>query len=193
MLFNSEKFLNSPVMSLQTGSELARTSKAIIDPRDLTIVAYELEGRMLDRSPSLLMIRDIREIGPLGMIIDSTDELVAPGDVINLKKVYEYQFKLLDKPVIDEDKRKVGKVIGYTLESSSFVIQQLQIKRPLLKSFGDTELLVHRSQIVKITDEEIIIKSASVHHKVEQTEPKPIASYDNPFRKQPQPESADRS
>ncbi len=193
MLFSNKKFLNSPVMSLQTGSELARTSRAIIDPRNLSVVAYELSGDLLDGPETLLMIQDVREIGPLGMIVDSTEELVAPSDVISLKKVYEYQFKLLDKPVIDEDKRKVGKVIGYTLESSSFIIQQLQIKRPLLKSFGDTELLVHRSQIVKITDEEIIIKSASVHHKVEQTEPKPIASYDNPFRKQPQPESADRS
>ena len=67
-------------MSLQTGSELARTSRAVIDPRNLSIVAYQ--------SPSLLRIADVREIGPLGLIIDSADELIMPSDVLKIKELY---------------------------------------------------------------------------------------------------------
>ena len=88
MLIPAERFLDTPVMSLQTGSELARTSREVIDPFNLTIIAYELEGRMLDQSPTLLRVADIREIGALGMIIDSVDELITPSDVINIKKIY---------------------------------------------------------------------------------------------------------
>ena len=123
-----------PVMSLQTGSELARTSREIIDPRNLSIVAYELEGRLLDQNPSLLRVADVREIGPLGMIIDSVDELVSVSDVIELKKIYEINFSLNDKTVIDEKKHKIGKVIGYTITAGDFLIQQLRIRRPFLKS-----------------------------------------------------------
>ena len=71
MLITAEKFTNMPVMSLQTGSELARTSRAIINPYNLKIIAYELSGPLLDQSPSLLRIEDIRETGPMGLIIDS--------------------------------------------------------------------------------------------------------------------------
>jgi hypothetical protein cdiviTM7_02774 len=180
-------------MSLQTGSELARTSREVINPKNLSVAAYELEGRLLDQHPSLLRVDDIREIGPLGMIIDSTDEIVGVDDVISLKEIYDIGFTLKDKLVIDEKKHKIGRVIGYTLAAGSFIIQQLRIRRPLLKSFGDTELLIHRSQIVKITDEKIIVKSATVSHATEKKIPTPrINSYDNPFRKQPnaQPESA---
>lgn len=59
------------------------------------MVAYELAGPLLDQDPSLLRIEDIREIGPLGMIIDSVDELVSPSDVIKLKEVYEFGFYLI--------------------------------------------------------------------------------------------------
>lgn len=54
MLTIADRFLGMPVMSLQTGAELARTVREVIDPRDLTIIAYELAGPMLDQTPSLL-------------------------------------------------------------------------------------------------------------------------------------------
>lgn len=189
MLISGDRFTNTPVMSLQTGSELARTVEPVIDPRTLMIVAYRLEGPLLDQDPTLLRIEDIREIGPLGIIIDSADELIAVSDVIKIKEIYELQFHLLGMKVVDEAKHTVGRVAGYTLEAGNFVVQQLRVKRPLLKSFGDTELLVHRSQISKITDHEIIVKSPRVRH----TEPiaQPVQSFENPFRSQ-QPETTQR-
>lgn len=193
MLVSNERFKNNPVMSLQTGSELARTSRAIINPRNLTVVAYELEGRLLDQNPSLLRIADIREIGPLGIIIDSADELISPSDVIKIKEIYEIGFDLINIKVIDDRKRSVGRVIGYTLESGNFVIQQLRVKRPLLKSFGDTELLIHRSQIIKVTDDEIIVKAPTIRKA--QVIEEPMQTFENPFRKQnpqTQPEAINR-
>ena len=193
MLASNERFKNNPVMSLQTGSELARTSRAIINPRNLTVVAYELEGRLLDQDPSLLRINDIREIGPLGIIIDSADELISPSDVIKIKEIYEIGFDLINIKVIDDRKRSVGRVIGYTLESGNFVIQQLRVKRPLLKSFGDTELLIHRSQIIKVTDDEIIVKAPTIRKA--QVIEEPMQTFENPFRKQnpqTQPEAINR-
>ena len=179
-------------MSLQTGSELARTARAIIDPRNLSIVAYELEGRLLDQTPALLRIADVREIGPLGMIVDSVDELVSPSDIISLKEIYEFNFSLENKAVIDEKKHKIGKVVGCTLMANTFFIQQLIVRRPLLKSLGDTELLIHRSQIIKVTDSHIVVKSAKVQHKVEKQEPIAAPSYENPFRAQPTREASER-
>ena len=97
MLISADRFLDIPVMSLQTGSELARTSREIINPKNLSIIAYELEGRLLDQHPSLLRIDDVREIGPLGMIIDSTDEIIGIDDVITIKEIYEINFTLMKK------------------------------------------------------------------------------------------------
>ncbi len=194
MLLPSTRFIDTPVMSLQTGSELGRTIKPIINPRELSIVAFELHGINLDYDPSLLRINDIREIGPMGMIIDSSDELISVSDVIKIKEIYELNFELVGLKVIDDKKRNVGKVTGFTLDASSFFIQQLQVKRPLLKSFGDTEFLIHRSQVVKITDDYLLVKSPDIRHKEAVAEPTG-QMFENPFRKpaQPAPETIDAS
>ena len=194
MLLPSTRFIDTPVMSLQTGSELGRTVRPIINPSELSIVAFELHGINLDYEPSLLRINDIREIGPMGMIIDSSDELISVSDVIKIKEIYELNFELVGLKVIDDKKRNVGKVTGFTLDASSFFIQQLQVKRPLLKSFGDTEFLIHRSQVVKITDDYLVVKSPDIRHKEAVAEPTG-QMFENPFRKpaQPAPETIDAS
>lgn len=181
MLLLGSRLIHTPILSLQTGTELARTSRAIIDPRNLTIAAYELDGPLLTQTPALLRIADIRELSDIGMIVDSSDEFVGPDDVIKLQQVYEYQFQLVGLHVVDDKRHKLGKVTDYTLEAGNFVIEQLNIKRPLLQSLNDSELLVHRSQIVEITDTEIIVRS------VDEQPAEPIkqamrSAYANPFR-----------
>jgi hypothetical protein len=181
-----------PVMGLQTGSELARTEREIINPHTLEVVAYELTGQLLNTRPSLLRVTDVREFSDIGMIVDSSDEFVSPTDIIKLDEIYQMQFTLIGKPVVDLRHRKLGKVIGYTIETGGFVIQQLSVKRPFLQSLNDTELLIHRSQIKQVSDTQIVVES-------ELKTPAPVLkavrdTYSNPFRKSSgaQPEHSDR-
>ncbi|HSW91456.1 MAG TPA: hypothetical protein VLG09_02325 [Candidatus Saccharimonadales bacterium] len=191
MLIAGSRLIDAPVMGLQTGSELARVRRPVINPQSLEILAYELEGPLLDTNPSLLRIADVREFSSIGLIVDSSDEFVSPTDIIKLGEIYDLHFDPIGMPVIDEKKHKLGKVIGYTIDASNFLIQQLSVKRPLLKSFNDTELLVHRTQITEISDEAIIVHSrAKIPEPVMQTV---RGAYHNPFRKNPQAEHTDQS
>jgi uncharacterized protein YrrD len=191
MLITGSRLLNAPVMGLQTGSELARTRKAIINPKTLEITAYELEGPLLNDHPSLLRIADVREFSDIGLIVDSSDEFVGLDDIIKLREIYELHFSPVGMPVVDEKHHKLGKVEGYTIETGAFLIQQLLVKRPLLKSLNDAQLLVHRSQITEISDTEIV-----VHSQAEIPEPAMDAirhGYTNPFRKNQQAEQIHES
>lgn len=186
MLIAGSRFLNSPVMGLQTGGELARTHREIIDPATLTIIAFELSGPLLADHPSFLRIADVREFSDIGIIVDSSDEFVGLDDIIRLKDIYDLHFDMIGKHVLDEKKHRLGKVTSYTIDTVGFMIQQFSVKRPLLKSFTDTELLIHRSQIVEVNDSEIIVRSDVA----EASEPTatPMPSYHNPFRpSSPQP------
>lgn len=179
MLITESQLLNTPVMGLQTGTELARTNEAVIDPRTLKIIAYELSGPLLDASPSFLRVEDIRELGEMGMIVDASDEFVGLEDIIKLKEVYDLHFSLIGLLVLDDKKHKLGKVTGYTVEMGSYVVQQLNVKRPIIKSLGDTELLIHRSQIIEITDTTVVVKSGKVNADPVKSA---LRTYVNPFR-----------
>jgi len=188
MLLHGSSFQDIAVMSLQTGTRLAKTTNALVDPANLTITAYEIDGPLLTEHPSFLRIADIREVGSVGMIIDSNDEIIGLHDVIKIEKLHSLNFNLIGMPVIDEHRHKLGKVEDYTVETGAFVIQQLNIKRGLFKGLTDTGLLVHRSQIIEINDNFIIVKSAD--KKVPQPVMQPTRTdYVNPFRN-PQTEEA---
>lgn len=171
----------APVVSIQTGGEIARTNKAIIDPADLRILAYSVRGPLLPPGDQLLRIADVRELSSMGFIVDSVDEFVMPEDVLALKQVYELQFDLIGMSVVDQRRHKLGKIIDFTIDTNTFTVQQLTVRRPLLQSFNDTELLIHRSQIIEISNHEIVVHSEAKVPEPELHEV--VGSYVNPFRK----------
>lgn len=172
---------NIPVMGIQTGSELARTESPVIDPALLTIVAYKLHGHLLDHDSTLLTVADIREISDIGVIVDSSDEFVEPEDIVKIREVYDQRFHLVGTAVTNERREKLGKVIDFTVDTGGFVIQQLTVKRPLFRSLNDTELLIHRSQIIEINNDGIVVHSEAKAPEPELHEV--VGSYVNPFRK----------
>ncbi len=191
MLILGSRIANTAIMSLQTGSRIGQAIRPIIDPASLKIFAYEIDGPLLDEHPSFLRTTDIREMGPVGMIVDSSQELVGLDDIIKLKELYELRFTMIGMAVIDTTHHKLGKIEDYTIETGDFVIQQLSVKRGVIRGITNTGLLIHRSQIVEINDKFIVVQSTAKE--------KPVASkpvildYVNPFRdaKSAQPEHTD--
>lgn len=182
MLMSGNRLMHAPVLGLNTGSEIARTERVIVDPSNLKIIAYQLSGPLLDTDPSFLMVADIREVSQIGLIVDSSDEFVSEGDIVKLDQIHSLNFNLRGMPVIDKKKRKLGKVSDYNVNVGDFVVYQLNVKRPLFKNFSDPEILVHRSQIIEINDQHIIVRSETqeVSEPIMESVQK---SYVNPFRK----------
>lgn len=192
MLLLGERLLGTPVMSLQVGTKIAATVEPIIDPRNLVILGYEVDGPLLESHPKFIRIADIRELSDIGMIIDSSDELVDLDDVIKIKEVLGLNFTLIGMKVVDERGRKLGKVEDYILDTDSFVIQQLSVKGGLLSSLSSTGHMIHRSQITEISDTVITVKSTDKKLTSLETKGDIHRTYTNPFRKpaEPQPETA---
>lgn len=193
MLLLGSRLNATPVMSLQTGGRLAHTTKPIINPANLRIIAYEVEGQLLTQHPSFLRTADVREFGRLGMIIDSNDEIIGLDDVLEVERLYKLDFGLIGMQVIDDRKHRLGKVLDYTLETNGFEIQQLNVRQGFFKSLNDTGSLIHRSQIVEINDKGIVVKSSTVKT-VEPMMQSMRGEFVNPFRKangnqKPEPET----
>jgi len=181
MLIIGTRLLNTPVMSLQTGGKLASTQKPVIDPSNLKIVAFEVEGQLLSERPALLRVADIREIGRVGMIVNSNDEFIGVHDVIKIEKLYEMDFPLIGMAVLDDKRHRLGKVEDYTVDTDSFFIQQLTVKRGFFKGLTDTGLLIGRTQIIEINDNEIIVRSPT-QKSVEPMMQTTRTEFVNPFR-----------
>jgi sporulation protein YlmC with PRC-barrel domain len=188
MLVLRDRVLNAPLMSLQTGTEVGRTAAAIIDPRRLIIVAFYCEGPQIDQQPAVIHTSDIREFSNIGMIIDSADSIMQPEDLVRLQEVLAFHFSLEGKQVVDSGGQKLGKVVNYTIDPSSFYIMKLHVKPPLLQSLSAAELLIDRSQIQSVDDKRIVVSQPTIRDT--RHVPAPI---ENPFRKaRPQAEAIEQ-
>ena len=159
MLVVGSKLLGYPVLSVHVGGEVARTLEPIIDPDGLKVIGYTLSGALIrDEIGNILDMSSVREFAPSGLIVDSTDEFVNREDVVRINQVMSLNFGLVGLKVVTEDKKTLGKVSDYTLDTESFMVYQLIVRRPALQSLIDPELTINRSQIVEVDDYKVVIK-----------------------------------
>ena len=185
MLISYSRLIGVPILSIQAGGPIATIKNAIVDPDNLKILGFNLEGPLLNHTDATILdVRSIREYSQLGMVIDNIDELVAPDDVIKIQKILELNFDLINLKVKTKKGTKLGHLIDYTVTSEDFVVQQIIVKRPLVKALVDPELTISRKEIVEITDYEVIIKDEEKTLKARAEKEDFVPNFVNPFREQ---------
>ncbi len=182
-MYNS-RLIGTSVLSVQASGPIGRIISSIIDPDNLQIIAFRLEGPGVDRRPNILDTRSIREYSKYGMVIDTADELMADGEVVRISEVLGLNFNLIGLKVETKKGSNLGKVIDFTLTPDDFVTQQLIVKRPAIKSFIDPELTIPRQEIIEVTDYKIIVKNEEKVIKKLAAKEEFVPNFVNPFRNQ---------
>lgn len=183
MLFNGSRLLGCPVLSLHVGGRIAVVNELIIDPDNLKIIACRVDGPLVGKEVGeILPMNSVREFSRLGMIVDSADEFVEADEIIRVRDVLKLNFSLVGLKVETKKGAKLGKVSDFTVEPSTWQIQQIIVQRPLIKAFLDPELTIARSRIVEVNDYKIIVKEETEKSKSQATKTDFTPSFVNPFR-----------
>jgi sporulation protein YlmC with PRC-barrel domain len=157
MLRLSNALYGIPIISIRVGAVIGTTIEPIIDPNDLKIIGWYCE--LLNRRQTMILqVSDVREIIPEGVVVDDDHALSNPEDLVRLEKLLKINYQLIEKVVMTDRKRRIGKVNDYTIDTGSFYITKLYVARSLLKSFNDGQVIIDRTQIIKLTDRRVIVK-----------------------------------
>ncbi len=146
-----------PIMSLRTGGMIAKAERLIIDPNNLKIIGWYCRDQF-SKQQLILLAKDIRDIVPQGLAVDDYDVLTNAEDLVRLKDILNLDFVLLGKPVVTNNRRKVGKVTDYAADVSTFFIIKLYISQPVYRTLSGGQLSIDRSQIVEISPHQIIVR-----------------------------------
>lgn len=169
-------------MSLQTGTQLAETTAAVVDPRQLSIAAFYVEGSGLEQSPSILHPSDIRELSDIGIIVDNTEKLMSLDGLVRLQEIIDFEFDLIGLKVIDEHRRKLGKVASYSVETLNYSIMQIYTSQSLIRSLSTMGNTIHREQIISVTNDVMVVQSPTVRDEVAKAAKDARSAFINPFR-----------
>ena len=183
MLVYASRLTGTPVLSMQSASRIGQIYSPIVDPDTLTIVAFYLIGHQISRDTNILDTKSIREYSRYGMVIDSIDELVSKTDVVKISKIIDLNFSLPGLKVETKKGSKLGRIADYTISSEDYILQQIIVKRPLFKSFLDSELIIPRKEIIEVTNEKIIVKDEEKVIRERAANEDFIPNFVNPFRK----------
>ena len=183
MLVYNSRLIGTPILSVQAGGPIGQISSPIVDPDNLQIIAFHLTGPVITPAQNILDVKSIREYSEYGMVIDSVDELVGSSDVVRIEQVLGLNFDLLTLKVETKKGSKLGQVIDFTLDADSFIVQQIIVKRPIMKRLVDPELTISRKEIVEVTDYKIIVKDEEKTIKERAENEDFVPNFVNPFRK----------
>jgi hypothetical protein len=156
MLQLSNTFADKNVMSLRTGTPVARITRPLINPNNLKIEGFYCED-IYSKQELVMLYQDIRELLPQGFVIDDHDVLVPPGELVRLKELIQLNYQLINQPVI-AGKEKLGKVADYSTEIETMFVQKLYVTRSVFKSLTTGQLSVDRNQIIEISERRILIQ-----------------------------------
>jgi sporulation protein YlmC with PRC-barrel domain len=157
MLQLSNAFANKNVMSLRTGTAVARINRPVINPNNLKIEGFMCQDSF-SKQELVLLYQDIRELLPQGFVIDDHDVLADPNELVRLRELIELDFQPIGMKVVTNSKESLGKVADYATEIESMFIQKLYVSQSMFKTFTGGQLSVDRSQIIEITNSKIVIQ-----------------------------------
>lgn len=185
MLIDSSRLIGCPVLSIHQTAPVACVEYEVVEPESLKIIAFQVWGAIIQNNPELgelLDTRDIREFSPIGIIVDSESDFINPGDVVKIDKTLSLRFSLIGLKVVTKKGSKLGKVTDFTVDTATWKVQQLIVKRPLAKSLIDPELVIPRREILEIDDYKIIVKDEEETIKKAAARQAFVPNFVNPFR-----------
>lgn len=161
MYITASKLTNLPILSLQTGETIAWTRRPVLEVTQLAAVAFTCETT--DHPASrVLLARDIRQLAPDCLIIDSEHDLSEPDDLVRLQHALRLNYSPIGKEVVSEIGRRLGRVEDYNFNLDTLRVQQLNVRQSLIKAWLGDNLVIDRSQIIEITPHRISVRDATI-------------------------------
>lgn len=148
-------------MSLRTGGLVATAEDVIINPNNLKVEGWYCQDAFT-KHRLVLLSQEVRDIVPQGLAVNDHEDLSEPGELIRLQEIMTLKFELLGKPVYTDSKRKLGKVSDYAVDMKSLFVQKLYISQPVYRSLAGGQLSIDRTQIVEITNKQIIVRDVEI-------------------------------
>lgn len=165
MLQLSSIYYNRNILSLRSGGSIGFAYSPLINPDNLMIEGWysTLNG---NRSRMILPLIEVRDIISKGIVVDDHSSITHTEDLVRLKKTIDLNFEVIGRQVITENKKKLGKVQDYAVDTDSMIIKKLYINQSFFKNLTTQQLIIDRNQIIEINDKGIVVRDTKERARV---------------------------
>lgn len=158
MLINYSVIKNMPIGSVRSSGRIGVVTDLVINPNNLHIDAFKC--RIARGKEQLLSPIDIRDLSPMGIVINDHENLLDIEDSVRLEPILKINFDLINKTAL-EGKKRIGKVEGFAINSDNLFIQKIYIRPGLIARVNNDQLTYDRSMVKEVTDSKVIFNSSN--------------------------------
>jgi sporulation protein YlmC with PRC-barrel domain len=161
----ASKLIGLPILSLQNAESITQVKAIIMEIKSLEVVALACQPRpRLGKRPVLLM-RDVRQVAIDCLLVNTEDDIAEAEEVVRLAPLLKRNFVPQGISVVTDLHRRVGRVEDYTINLETYHLQKLYVRRPILRSWMGSSLIIDRAQILEVSEREIIVRDATLTSK----------------------------
>lgn len=158
----ASKLIGLPILSLQNAETITVVTGLVLKRDNLEVVALSCAPQPRLGVHPIVLMRDIRQVAIDCLLVNSEEDIAEAEDIVRLAPLIKSNFNPRGLPVITDMKRRIGKVEDFTVNLESFNLQKLYVRQPLLRSWTGASLIIDRSQIVKVTSREIVVRESTL-------------------------------
>ena len=150
MLFLSAKLYDTPLFSIRSGGRIGTITEPVINPHNLHIDGFYCDI-INQKNVQILLDIHVRDFSGKGIIIDDPEDLSESDELVRLRQIITMHFELLGKTVM-VNKKKIGKVSDFAIDSDGLFIQKFYIQPRVWQSFKQENLVFDRTNVIEVTD-----------------------------------------
>jgi uncharacterized protein YrrD len=154
MLVQYSKIINSPVVELQTQTQIGVVDDLVIHKTKLEVYGIVLKKSSILSfgEPKAVTSTDIVEINPQATIVNNADSAVPLSEAVRLKEAIEQKYKGIYQRIVSKNGKNIGLVYDYLIDSTTQKISKFYCRTLL------AEKIISARSVIKIEGKKITIK-----------------------------------
>ena len=160
------QIIGTKVISMQAEGVISFITGAHIDPASGKVIAFQCGFKQL--LTPIDIARWFRVV-----YVNDHEALTTREHLLRLQSLDPIEMQILFKPVYTENGEKVGAVYDYSIDTESYKLAQLLVKKKIL-FFTIFETLIPESHIIEIQRDKIIVKNIRKLKKLRAVQPETV-------------------
>lgn len=162
MFIEATKLINLPVAAEDTLSKVGVIRQIVIDPENGHILGFLVSPGLFGKLQALSVV-DIKFWDPQGLITTYEKNLVAPTEIVRIKKVLDRKINLLNLPAQTESGKSLGHVENFLIDTETEMVIKYYLRDLLGKSrIMPADKVVSIDKTIVFADDGAEIRSGAV-------------------------------
>lgn len=172
-LFSS--VVGNPIICIDNGFTDYKLTAFVVDTDRLAIELAVVQ-QPFNPKRYYIMPRSIREVGSQSIIINSDEDISEAEDLVRYQAIIDAKPFLIGYRVVSSSNQKLGFVKDLGFDSIHLTISKLVVRSHWTRRILTKDLLINRSQIIKIENKTVIVKETKTKARKTSAKLLPVSS-----------------